>query len=755
MKFRNIAKAAASAVALSVLLCGCGDGKVEFKNPDNSKPTVSSVKPSSSAKPASSAKSSSAAEPVTVDPADSKRGTELSLTDTGLEINRIDKSAVSSQKDGIWTVLVYMCASDLESNHGCATADLNEMINATAYCGNLRFVVEADGVKEWQNDIFKSSDKNRLLIEKGQYNLLETEKSTNMGKPETLKNFLTWAVPEYSSQYMVLDFWDHGGGSVSGVCFDERCGYDSLSAEEIDTALKSVYDILPQKFEIIGFDACLMATVEMANILVPYANYMSASQENEPGNGWDYQCFAEAVKAGAKSGGDVAPYLRKYYFESCKQTGEQDMCTFSTVDLSKIDDFVKAFNDYSEEAYAYAENGNLNMVITAAKNSQSFGPNNYSEGFTNMVDAGDLLKNSSAFSSVKAQKALKALEACVVDIHNGRFRKNAGGLSVYYPICVQGTSELSDFTRIAPSPYYLALVDMCAYGCSTMGKIDDNNADSLVDGFSGYWQGSDSINESAYDYWQQGDSGPSISASETAIQFDTAPQINSDGYYSFKISPDSLIDVESIYCNVLECFYDEDDGKTYLLDMGTDFDVDMDWDTGVCSDNFNGTWFVLGDGQGLCVYLTDIIWDDNEHCALYTAPVLINDTGSKEEEDVMFLKIKQSFPISGSGEMKTEILGAAYGIGENGEASKYTYQLQSGDRIEPVYYAYDADTYEYQFYYYGEAYTYKGGGFDDIDMGELEDSDYLYGFQLTDYYGNTTYTDFVRFNYENGEVTYY
>ena len=47
------------------------------------------------------------------------------------------------------------------------------------------------------------------------------------------------------------------------MCFDELNENDSLSLEEIDPALTSVYDKMTDKFAFIGFDACLMATVDV------------------------------------------------------------------------------------------------------------------------------------------------------------------------------------------------------------------------------------------------------------------------------------------------------------------------------------------------------------------------------------------------------------------------------------------------------------------------------------------------------------
>ena len=43
------------------------------------------------------------------------------------------------------------------------------------------------------------------------------------------------------------------------------------------------------KFDFVGFDACLMATYEMAAHMASYADYMVASEELEPGIGWNYQ----------------------------------------------------------------------------------------------------------------------------------------------------------------------------------------------------------------------------------------------------------------------------------------------------------------------------------------------------------------------------------------------------------------------------------------------------------------------------------
>ena len=58
-----------------------------------------------------------------------------------------------------------------------------------------------------------------------------------MGDSQTLSDFLTWGVKNYPADHMALILWDHGGGSISGVCFDERNNNDSLYLRELDKAL--------------------------------------------------------------------------------------------------------------------------------------------------------------------------------------------------------------------------------------------------------------------------------------------------------------------------------------------------------------------------------------------------------------------------------------------------------------------------------------------------------------------------------------
>lgn len=205
------------------------------------------------------------------------KGTVISQENGEMVINRWNREQEESMGDGDWTIFVYLCGSDLESEGGSASADMEEAFAALP-SKNVRVVYETGGANFWYQDIDERRMQ-RYLLEDGDLSLVDETPSANMGDASTLADFLEWGIAAYPAEKMALILWDHGSGSINGVCFDECYDYDSLSLKDIDAALSQVYIHMTDRFEFIGFDACLMSTVETANMLTPYARYLYASQE--------------------------------------------------------------------------------------------------------------------------------------------------------------------------------------------------------------------------------------------------------------------------------------------------------------------------------------------------------------------------------------------------------------------------------------------------------------------------------------------
>lgn len=377
----------------------------------------------------------------------------------GISIARKQREAEKPMgEDGTQTVFVYMCGSDLESENGLASGDIEEMI-AGSQSENVKFVIQTGGAGAWADTYGISAEKTqRYVVTGGEISLIEEKESVNMGKEDVLVDFLSWGIENYAAAKMGLIFWNHGGGSISGVCFDELNENDSLSLEEIDTALTSVYDKMTDKFAFIGFDACLMATVETANMLVPHADYMFASEETEPGYGWDYTEIAGFMESNPTADtAELGKTVADSFMASCEAIGAGGEATLSITDLSRIDELVKAVNDAAEEMNDISSDpALLANAVRSIYTVRAYGSNNDTEGYTNMVDLGSMI--AATVSGDKADKVMSALEKAVVYNIYGEDKDGSTGLSTYYPFGVSGSAELATFGKVCVSPYYRRLL---------------------------------------------------------------------------------------------------------------------------------------------------------------------------------------------------------------------------------------------------------------------------------------------------------
>lgn len=306
-----------------------------------------------------------------------------------IEINRKERQEDQHMgKKGTWTVFVYLCGSNLESSKGYASGDMEEMIESSAN-DDIQFVVETGGSTKWFNDV--SADKNqRYVIKNGKANLVEEIDSASMGDSETLANFLNWGVENYPAYNMGPVMWDHGGGCIYGACSDEIADGDQLYLKEIDAALYDVYDNMTDKFEFIGFDACLMSTVETAALLATHADYMIASEESESGYGWDYKAMGDFLADNPNSNGcELGKKVCDSFYQSCEKYGFESSATMSVVDLSKIDTLLNGFDVYAQQLYqAISSDDDFTNIARNIFSGDRFGSSGRGGSCFNLIDMG-------------------------------------------------------------------------------------------------------------------------------------------------------------------------------------------------------------------------------------------------------------------------------------------------------------------------------------------------------------------------------
>ena len=610
--------------------------------------------------------------------------------------------------DDSWTIFVYICGSNLESESSFATDNMQEMIDASAVSG-VRFVVQTGGAEEWHNGA-SADELDRFEIVGGVSTIVDRQPLASMGDSATLADFLRWGLAVYPSSHAGLVLWDHGSGSINGVCFDDLANSDSLSLRDLDTALSSLHGALPGGFDFIGFDACLMGTVEAASMLAPYAKYMIGSQEVEPGTGWDYAAIGNCLAADPSADMiTVGKAICDGFYQMCDSVEAANSATLALVDLSKIDSLRSAFELYAQHLYEATEDeANFVPIVRAIITADNYGGNNRSEGYTNMVDLGGLIAAGTSWSS-NAQAARAALDDAVVYQVRGADHQDASGLSIYYPLEVQGSMELRIFRDVCISTHYLALVDKIAYGFANGGS----------------WAGYDET--TPWDW----DSMVPDSEQSTVISFREEPALDENGIYYFVLSEQGLNYTVSVEANVYMLAANMQD----YISLGLTSDVLADWETGLVEDDFDGYWFSLPDGQNLSVYLVDETLD----YGIFTSPVTVNGNDTN-------LRFAWYYDTS-----EIRLMDLWDGVDDNGIAARPEETLKPGDRIVPRFDAVDPDTFE-ESEYSGEEYIW--GSNDNISFGLLPDGAYLYSFVIDDIFGGSYVTDSVSFVIDQGYITY-
>ena len=121
---------------------------------------------------------------------------------------------------------------------------------------------------------------------------------------------------------------------------DKTDQFKFLTFEDVINGMKSgLESVAVEKFQVLGFDACLMAGMEMLPMLVPFADFLIASEELEPGHGWNYAFLDRVFEVKNLQPVDLAKLLWDSFFN---EDLDGSQMTLGVIELSKVAPFVAA-----------------------------------------------------------------------------------------------------------------------------------------------------------------------------------------------------------------------------------------------------------------------------------------------------------------------------------------------------------------------------------------------------------------------------
>ena len=629
-------------------------------------------------------------------------GEDASNTELNTEVANGSREKYTKIKGGgedTVTIMVYLCGTDLESRSGMGTADLQEM--AAADLGKkINLLVYTGGCRNWRNNIV-SSKVNQIyqVMNGGVKCLVKNAGTAAMTDPDNLAEYIKWGAKNYPADRYELILWDHGGGSVSGY------GYDEKNLSNGSMKLSGIKDALQKggiKFDIVGFDACLMATAENALMLNNFADYMVASEETEPGVGWYYTDWLTALgRNTSMPSTEVGQRIADSFLETCSRKCPGQKTTLSVVDLAEASSTIPdKLSSFSKSVTGMIEEQNYQQVSQARNHTREFASDT-------KIDQVDLVHLAENMGTEEGKELAKALRGAVKYNRTSVNMSNAYGLSIYFPY--RSSAKFVDsmsktYSEIGMDENYTACIREFAslqVSGQAAGGGSGSPYNTLFGDYAGEFSGldGDATNEligSLLSSFLGGDyssvygmspSGASFLSDRAMPDEDLTQYLQSnhfdatqlawvteDGKEKIKLSKDQWAMVTNLDLNT---FYDT--GKGYV-DLGRDNVYEFDEAGNLIADA--GEYWVSINGQPVPYYHVDTLDDGNKYTITGIVPCLIN--GEMSNLVVVFDSANENGYVAG--------IAANYSQNDDIEVvGKTMTELEKGDTIQFVcnFYNYD------------------------------------------------------------------
>jgi hypothetical protein len=361
---------------------------------------------------------------------DTLNATSLQQEIASLELTVPAPVAEKAKADKEWTIMVFVNGkNNLEQ---FALKDMNEMemvgssdkVNIVTEVGRIAGYDSSDG--DWKSVrrylVKKDSDTRKITSP-----VVQEFPSRDMGDYKNVVDFVKWAQTNYPAKHYMLIVWNHGAGWIKargevtkGISYDDQTG-NHITTPQMGLMMQSI-----GKIDVIGTDACLMQMPEVNYEIRNYVDYIVASEETEPGDGYTYNTFLGPVVAKpTMSAQEVGAQAVNAYAD---HYGSQDH-TQSLVLASAMNGLVPLTNKFVAAAMAANEKP---LIKTAMSQAQAYA---YAENkdfwhFLSLYAAAS--KDANVKATAKALQDYITNTLVLVNRANSNY-SDSHGLAIYMP----------------------------------------------------------------------------------------------------------------------------------------------------------------------------------------------------------------------------------------------------------------------------------------------------------------------------------
>jgi hypothetical protein len=236
-----------------------------------------------------------------------------------------------------WTVMVYISGDNNLEDY--VVSDIETELAPTGSSASVQVVALADRGPGYDTSYGDWQTTKLFHVIRGMTaapeNAVADWGERNFGDKQTLIDFVTWTKANYPADHYALYFWGHGWNWHPGWVMQDDTNDDTLDMEEVKAALPSLGFI-----DMVGFDGCNMASIEVQLLWHGHATAVTHSQEWVGGEGLQYDLVLSQLAANPNMSADQVAI-------ASSQSATSDK-TWSAVAVdSRFDALLNAVNQWS------------------------------------------------------------------------------------------------------------------------------------------------------------------------------------------------------------------------------------------------------------------------------------------------------------------------------------------------------------------------------------------------------------------------
>lgn len=319
-----------------------------------------------------------------------------------------------------WTVMVYISGDNNLEDY--VVPDIETELAPTGSSANVQVVALADrgpgydtSYGDWQTTkLFHVTQGMTAAPE----NAVADWGERNFGDPQTLIDFVTWTKTNYPADHYALYFWGHGWNWHPGYVMRDDTDNDTLDMDEVKAALPSIGFI-----DMVGYDGCNMASIEVQMLWHGYATAVAHSQEWVGMEGVQYDLVLAQLAANPSMTADQVAI-------ATSQSATSDK-TWSAVAVdSRFDALLTAVNDWSIAL-------NNGLAANRRKYDRAFGATRsfwQAPMDKDLYDMAYEMNRNVADANIKAksQAVMNAVKAVVLHERHVNAYADAHGITIYH-----------------------------------------------------------------------------------------------------------------------------------------------------------------------------------------------------------------------------------------------------------------------------------------------------------------------------------